>query len=375
MRVAALFCVVALTLAGDCHKPTGPAADPQILWFHKDLAGAAACPYADSELAVFTTAFDMRVVALDAKTGALRWEQRIPMTPGAPFNGMPSNNIVAAGDLLIVPAWDIFALDRRTGEIRWEFEQPDDYPGWGAVSVSNGRVYAGAWYLYSVDASSGAMQWRVDVGKEPATEQAWRPIEADGLVYLSTKPVGNRVDSHALAVDAATGTVLWRFSLAGPGPGNSGSIGPPAIRDSVLVIASENRKVYALDRRTGQLRWSYQGLGNPYSAGAVILDNTVVTGVDSAEGLDLATGRLLWSWGPIGTILAPITRAEGTALISSAVVYAFDATGKIRWRYGGARWGQPVFETAATYHGGVVFVGSVSPERPGAGFYAIRVPE
>jgi outer membrane protein assembly factor BamB len=375
MRVAALFCVVALTLAGDCHKPTGPAADPQILWFHKDLAGAAARPYADSELAVFTNEFDMRVVALDAKTGAVRWEQRIPTTPGVPFHGMPHANIVAAGDLLIVPAWDIFALDRRTGAIRWEFEQPDDYPGWGEVSVANGRVYAAAWYLYSIDAQTGVMQWRVDVGQESATEQAWRPIETDGIVYLSTKPAGNRVDSHVVAVEAVTGTVLWRFSLAGSGPGNSGSIGPPAIRDSVLVIACENRKVYALDRRTGQLRWTYEGSGNPYSAGAVILDNTVVTGVDAAEGLDLATGQLLWRWGPIGTVLVPITPAEGTALISSAVVYAFDANGKIRWRYGGERWGQPVFTTAATYYHGAVFVGSVSPERPGAGFYAIRVPE
>src|SRR5213594_3328421 len=255
MRVAALLCVVVLTLAGDCHESAGPSADRQILWFHKDLAGAAARPYADSELAVFTTEFDMRVVALDAKTGALRWERRIPTTPGQSFYGMPHANIVAAGDLLIVPAWDLFALDRKTGE----------------------------------------MQWRVDVGIQPGTEQVWRPVASDGIVYLSTKPTGSVVNAaHAMAVDAATGNVLWRFPITDPQLGKPGSIGPPALRDTVFVIACYNRNVYGLDSRSGRLLWAYRGVDNAYTAGAVILDSTVVTGVDGAEGLDLATGKLRW---------------------------------------------------------------------------------
>lgn len=375
MRAAALLCVVSFTLAGDCHEPGGPAADHQILWFHKDLAGAVARPYADSELVVFTTAFDMRVVALDAKTGALRWERRIPTTPGQPFNGMPHANIVAAGDLIIVPAWDLFALDRRTGEIRWEFETPDDYPGWSEVSVANGHVYTAAWYLYSIDAFTGRMDWRVDLGTQSATEQGWRPVAIDGIVYLSTRPATDSVNaSHALAVDAATGTVMWRFPITDSQLGKSGSVGPPAIRDTVLVIACYNRNVYGLDRRNGQLLWSHRGVDNAYTAGAVILENTVVTGVDYAEGLNLATGELLWQSHFIGTITVPITEADGTALVSSAVVYAFEPNGNIRWRHGGERWGQPVYTTAATYRDGVVYVGSVGPESSGPGFYAIRVP-
>ncbi len=376
MRVAALFCVVALTLAGDCNTPAGPAADHQILWFHKDLAGAAAQPYADSELAVFTTESDMRVVALDAKTGALRWERRIPTTPGAPFNGMPHANIVAAGDLLIVPAWDLFALDRNTGAIRWEFEPADDYPGWGAVAVSAGRVYAAGRYLYAIDAFTGTLQWRLDVGVQPLTEQPWRPVIMDGTVYLSTKPATDSVNAaHAMAVEATTGTVLWRHPITDLQLGKSGSLGPPAVRDTVFVIACYNRNVYGLDRRNGRLLWSHRGVDNAYTAGAVILDKTVVTGVDYAEGLDLTTGSLLWRSDFMGTITVPITVAEGTALVSSAVVYAFEPNGNIRWRHGGARWGQPVYTTAATYRDRVVYVGSVAPESPGPGFYGIRVPE
>ena len=324
---------------------------------------------------MFTTEFDLRVVALDARTGAVRWERQLPTTPGIPYRGMPHGNIVAAGNLLIVPAWDLFALDRSTGEIHWEFEPVDDYPGWGDVAVSEGRVYATGRYLYAIDAFTGTLQWRLDVGVQPLAEQPWRPVIVDGTVYLSTRPADTVNAAHAMAVEATTGAVLWRYPITDPQLGKSGSVGPPAIRDTVFVIACYNRNVYGLDRRNGRLLWSHRGVDNSYRAGAVILDSTVVTGVDGAEGLDLATGRLLWSWGPIGTILVPITRAEGTALISSAVVFAFDANGKIRWRYGGERWGQPVFTTAATYHDGVVFVGSVSPESPGPGFYAIRVPE
>lgn len=373
MRFVAVISAVLFAAAADCHEPSSPAALQQILWYHKDLAGAAARPYADSEIAVFTTAFDLRVVALDAKTGAPRWERRLPTTPGVPHSGMPHGNIVAAGDLLIVPAWDLFALDRSTGEIRWEFEPADDYPGWNEVSVADGRVYAAGRYLYAIDATTGTVQWRLDVGLEPLAEQPWRPIGVDGVVYLTTRPGENgRGEAHAMAVEAATGTVRWRFSLKDTDQGRSGSIGPPFVRDTVVVIAGYNRRIYALDTRAGALRWSVPGTDNAYTAGAVIIDSTVITGVDFAEGFDLATGQLRWRSNFIGTITVPITLAEGTALLSSAVVYAYDATGNARWRHGGERWGQPVYTTAATYRDSVVYVGSVSPEREGPGFYAVR---
>ncbi len=65
--------------------------DRRILWFHADPTGAAAEPYADSTLAVFTSFNDMRVMALDARTGALRWQQRLPSPspPGAPTAACP----------------------------------------------------------------------------------------------------------------------------------------------------------------------------------------------------------------------------------------------------------------------------------------------
>ncbi len=376
-RCATLCCAAVVLTAMRCaDEPLGPTARAKILWFHQDSAGAAARPFADGELAVFTTEFDLRVVALDMKSGAPRWERRLPTTPGAPYEGMPHANIVAAGALLIVPAWDLFALDRNSGEIRWEFERTDDYPGWGDVAVADGRVFAAGKYLYAIDASTGSLLWRLDVGELPLAEQPWRPVVIDGTVYLSTRP-GEKGsgEAHAMAVEAATGTVLWRYSISDTDPGKSGSVGPPFIRDTVLVVACYNRKVYALDRRTGQLLWTYTGANNAYMAGAVIIDSTVVTGADAVEGLDIATGRLRWRSGPIGTVTVPITMGEEghTALVSSAVVYAYDATGKIQWRYGGERWGQPVYTTAATYRDSVVYVGSVAPEPPGPGFYAIRL--
>jgi len=135
--------------------------DRRILWFHADPTGAAAEPYADSTLAVFTSFNDMRVMALDARTGALRWQQRLPSAPGAPYSGMPTfGNVSAFQDLIIVPAWDLYGLDRATGAVRWKFQASDDFAGYGSAFVAEGRVYSVGQYLYALDAATGARMAR-----------------------------------------------------------------------------------------------------------------------------------------------------------------------------------------------------------------------
>ena len=77
-------------------------------------------------------------------------------------------------------------------------------------------MYATGRYLYAIDATSGTLLWRLDVGVQPLTEQPWRPVAIDGIVYLSTRPATDSVNlAHAVAVDGANGTVLWKASLGG----------------------------------------------------------------------------------------------------------------------------------------------------------------
>jgi len=159
-------------------------------------------------------------------------------------------------------------------------------------------------------------------------------------------------------------------------------VGPIFVTDSMVLAAGENGIVYALDRSTGQTRWTYTGAGSyydtapSYSAGLAIVDRTVIVAGDvgSVEGVDLATGHRLWQTGPGSSVTERITLGDNVALVSVGSLFAFDANGQIRWQQGGAGFGGPVFSTAATYKNGLVYIGSVSPEAPGPGFYALRVP-
>jgi outer membrane protein assembly factor BamB len=372
----AAVCLVLQVAAGatSCRDATG-SRDRRILWFHADPTGAAAEPYADSALAVFTSFNDMRVVALDARTGALRWQQRLPSAPGAPYSGMPTfGNVTAFQDLIIVPAWDLYGLDRTTGAVRWKFQPPDDFAGYGNAFVADGRVYSVGQYLYALDAATGALAWRVDLGERP-----YRPVIADRVLYVATRgevSPGIVGDGHAVALDASTGAVLWRFPIRDPQtPVNGGSVGPAFVADSLVLFAGVNGSVYALDRRTGEVRWTYVS-ADSYEAGLTIVDKTVVVAGDagSVQGLDLATGRLLWNTDRGTSVFKRITAGPGVAFIPTGILFAYDQSGTLRWQDGGAGFGGPVYSTAATYRDGVVYIGSVGPEAPGAGFYALRVP-
>ena len=367
-RVLVLFVLVG------CHDLTGLGAR-HILWFHADPKGGAAEPYADSTLAVFTAFNDMRVIALDPQNGRLRWQARLPLALGVPYAGMPFGGTISAyKDLIIVPAWDVYALDRASGAVRWSFMQADDYPGYNTAVVAGGTVYSVGRDLYALDAATGALKYRLTIGEQP-----FRPVVVDSVIYIATRREvlpGTLGNGHVMALLARTGATIWSVPIDDPQDSvRGGSVGPVFVTDSMAIVAGQNGIVYALDRFTGQTRWTYTGAGS-YEAGVAIVDHTVIVAGDvgSVEGVDLATGHRLWQTGPGSSVTERITLGDEVALVSVGALFAFDANGQIRWQVGGAGWGGPVYSTAATYRNGLIYIGSVSPEDPGPGFYALRVP-
>lgn len=363
----------ALTLfvcsATACEDPPAPSDGVRAVWTHHEK-GAAAQPYVDDELSVFTTFDEARVVALDTRTGDVAWTRRLSLPSGIPFQGLPNANIVAFEDLVIVPAWDVYALDRRSGAVRWRFQSIDDFPGAGEVALSAGRVYGTGRLLYALDARTGALLWQTDLGEQP-----FYPVVAGGVVYVATRretPPGSGVlgAGHALAVDALTGAIIWKYPISDVSPSQQGgSVGPLFVGEELVLVAGINGRVYALERQTGTLRWESAGSGR-YSAGVVVLDGTVIvaSSVGSVEGFDLATGTRRWQSPPASSVQATITLGGNSVLVAVGTLTAYDTDGRTLWQHGGAGFGGPVYTTPATYHGGVVYVGSTT------GFHAIRPP-
>ncbi|HUC40875.1 MAG TPA: PQQ-binding-like beta-propeller repeat protein, partial [Gemmatimonadales bacterium] len=219
-----------------------------------------------------------------------------------------------------------------------------------------------------------ALNFRRSIGEQP-----FRPLVVDSVIYIGTRREilpGVLGNGHVMALNASTGATIWSVAIDDPqDSARGGSVGPVSVTDSLVIVAGMNGMVYALDRSTGHMLWTYNGAGS-YSAGLAVVDHSVIVAGDggSVEGIDLVSGHRLWQTAPGSSVLERITLGDGVALVSVGAVFAFDANGSVRWQSGGAGWGGPVYSTAATYRNGLIYIGSVSPEDPGPGFYALREP-
>ncbi len=368
-----LFSLLLTVACSPSTEPPSTSAGP-ILWSYQG-AGVAGVPYADEEIAVFTTAFDNQVIAVDAVNGKLLWKKRVPIPPQFRDRGMPRRgSVIAFNDLLIVPAWDVFALDRSTGDIRWRYSPPDDFPGAGtAVPAEGNRVILTGRNLHLIDASTGAAVWEQNLGEQP-----FDPIYENGVVYLGTRGYINNTDvlgaGHAMAIDVTSGRILWKHPIP-DAPDTTwlgGAVGRGALTEDLFIVAGRNGRIYALERATGRLRWETRGSG-PYDAAITIVGNVAVTGGDARflEAFDVRDGHRVWTKN-MGGSTSYITQGPGFALIPNGRVYILGENGETRWEFGGQDRGLPGFDSPATYYGGRVYVGAGPSDRYPAAFYALQ---
>lgn len=225
----------------------------------------------------------------------------------------------------------------------WKFEladrQGDSKPQeFASAAVATGghpdddRVYAGSkdgWF-YAFE-PGGEVVWKAKLG---ATSSL--PLVDGQRLYLGTD------DGQLLAVNAATGEVLWRYASRAP------VLEPPVIAGELILFANESDEVYALDRHDGTLRWKYE-VETPEEftlrghAGVAVSGDLAFTGF--ADGtlvaLRTATGSVAWLSSLQGkgerfidVDATPIVIGKTVYAASSAGgVYALDTeTGGVRWQ-------------------------------------------
>ncbi|NQT36407.1 MAG: PQQ-binding-like beta-propeller repeat protein, partial [Planctomycetes bacterium] len=162
---------------------------------------------------------------------SLRWERHLPPPRPAWPESQPwlrfdvSYSPVAAGKLLFVPSMvsdSVTAHDTETGEVRWSFyaEGPVRF----APIVHGGKVYFGSddGHLYCVDAARGTLLWKFRAGPSDRRVlgnerliSTWPirtgPVLLDGTVYL-TAGIWPFMGIFIHAIDAETGTPQWTNS-------------------------------------------------------------------------------------------------------------------------------------------------------------------
>jgi alcohol dehydrogenase (cytochrome c)/quinohemoprotein ethanol dehydrogenase len=217
MRTSFALLGVALALAG-CTRPRSPA----------DVDGARILA-ADKEpgnwMSYGRTYDEQRYSPLDkidadnAGQLGLAWSYDLDTK-----RGQEATPIVVDGVMYVSTAWSkVKALDARTGKLLWAFDPKVD-PSWGpkaccdvvnrGVAVWKGKVYVGALdgRLIALDAASGKVVWQVQT-TDPSKPQTitGAPRIVKGKVLIGNGGSEFNVRGFISAYDAEDGKLVWRF--------------------------------------------------------------------------------------------------------------------------------------------------------------------
>jgi PQQ-dependent dehydrogenase (methanol/ethanol family) len=215
-----------------------------------------------------TTSFD-HVFALDAKTGQQIWEYKHKMGPITTYCCGPNNRGVAVyKDKVYLATLDsqLVALDAKTGGVKWTKEIADPEKGYsdtmaptavkGLILVgTNGGEYGIRGFVKAYDADSGELKWSFDTIPENsqgvwATTDATgrdmhRDIAAEKAAYAKNgdpyKDLGGGVWQNP-SVDLAANRIY--FVVGNPSPDLDGSVRPGdnLYTDSLVSLDLETGK-------------------------------------------------------------------------------------------------------------------------------------
>src|SRR5581483_3999282 len=229
----------------------------------------------------------------------------------------------------------LYALDPATGRIRWRYFSRRC--GWSSPTLGDGLVF-GAFIahpschsplrnglLLAFSPATGRIRWRRGIGPSESS-----PLVADGTLYAADQR------GYVYALDDRTGELRWRFDSGAPVKAS------PTLAGGRIFIGNYAGEVFALDARSGRMLWSSSGHGNFYSSAAVSGGRVFVGSLDGrVYALSARTGAVLWSFGTNGYVYASAAVWRGLVLIGSydGTFYALHAgSGALAWRFaaGGA---------------------------------------
>eukprot|EP00937_MAST-01D_sp_MAST-1D-sp2_P006468 g6468.t1 len=259
-----------------------------------------------------------------------------------------------------------WALDTHTGKTRWSVEVPTAvlYSGFVGNGVDGevGVIYFGTLgpWVFAVNATSGEVLWRSGGGVPaeytvPADDFFSAPTVLGNTLYI-----GN-YDNHLYALDVRTGAIRWRYDAGGP---CNGSPIVDVMRRIVVFVARTDLLV-AVHAADGTPAWTTR-TGDMLSSPAIHDDMVLVGSLNgTAIGFNIETGRREWTVGSgygVGAVWAldgaPVQGNLAYFGADDGKMYAIDIyrNGSIVWTF---QTGAPIEAAPAVTADGVLVFGSL----------------
>jgi glucose dehydrogenase len=199
----------------------------------------------------------------------------------------------------------IYALDQKTGKEVWKFSTVDSVNVWGNPSVNSG---GGAWYQPAIDTDTGITYWGTgNPGPIPGTDE---------FPSGSSRPGPNLYSESMLALDSATGKLLWYKQVKPHDLFDLDFQSSPILttatingkQTNIVIGSGKIGKVYAFNRKNGEIYWQ-----------------TPVGLHQNDELTELPAGMTKVLPGPDGGVLTPMACADGVLYVP-VVIHAGDYT-------------------------------------------------
>lgn len=272
------------------------AASGEVRWAAEAGAPIDASPAVAGGL-VLTATRGGEFLAFDRASGAVRWRvqagDELPVAWGGMSGDLYTASPAVAGETAIFGGGDgvVYAIELASGEIRWRFATEGRVRS--SPAVADGVVYAGSadGSLYALTLADGRRLWRFDTqgrrldsarhGYDRRTITS-SPAVAGGAVFFGSR------DGSLYAVDATTGALRWRVLH----DDTSWSIASPAVIGGLVLDASSDAAFFhAVDTATGQVVWRVDA-GAPLWPSPVVAGETAwfLTSLGELWGVDSRTG-------------------------------------------------------------------------------------
>jgi alcohol dehydrogenase (cytochrome c) len=226
-----------------------------------------------------------------------------------------SGLVVVDGVIYTNTGAETVALDATTCAVKWKVSHTSDEgsysPSSRGLAVMDGRVFRGTGdtRLVALDAATGRLLWKNVIGNPGLGEGASAaPLAWQGVVYMGISGSELGVRGRVMAYDAATGKELWRFNTIPMGSETGAETWKRP--ESAKTGGGGVWGALSLDVTTGEL---FVPVGNPwpdidlgYRPGDNLFTNSVVV-------LDARTGALKWwhqvspaDWQDLDLVAAPV---------------------------------------------------------------------
>jgi outer membrane protein assembly factor BamB len=219
----------------------------------------------------------------------------------------------------VLIADNIQSLDRHSFQVNWS----SAVAATSVPLVVNNTLYLGAGTKeVALNAANGQIRWFIPTG---GTVKSTAVASGGRLFFTAT-------DGFLYGVDAASGTLNWKKQI-----GSANLVSSPSVVNGLVVVGSDDGKVYALDIN-GNLQWTYQ-TGDAVLGSPLVANNLVYIG--STDGslycLDLL-GNRRWA-NSISNRLAstPVWHAGTQSVLiadpDNNILFSFNAnSGNQKWK-------------------------------------------